>query len=137
MKGPVSALELTFPEPCTLHFPVPWTSLGQRPLLSALAHHSKYREESEEVSRCRMVWSGVVDARGTSTAPLHTILRVTGDGVQTHHAQVPRLGYLLRIHPAAGATSGQSHPVTRSGRAHKRPHLRIIQPDTAGRIGGS
>jgi hypothetical protein len=27
--------------------------------------------------------------RGTSITPLHTILWVTGDGVQTHHAQVP------------------------------------------------
>ncbi len=33
----------------------------------------------------------VVLFRGESTSPLHTILRVAGDGVQTHHVQVPSI----------------------------------------------
>ena len=87
--------------------------------------------------------------RGASTTPLHTILRVAGDtsvpepgGLEAHPGGGPsgrcqRLGYLLRIHPVAGATGGQSHPVARSGRANKKTHLRTIQPDIAGRTGGS
>ena len=29
--------------------------------------------------------------KGASTIPLHTILRMTGDGFQTQHAQVPNV----------------------------------------------
>ena len=63
-------------------------------------------------------------------------------GLETHPGGGPsgrcqRLGYLPSIHPVARATSGQSHSITGSGRSYKRLHLRTIQSDTHGRIGGS
>jgi hypothetical protein len=44
---------------------------------------------------------------------------------------------MVDFHPVTETTDDQSHPVTRSERVNKEPHLRTIHPDIVGRIGGS